>query len=435
MLAQDESTIGVVSAEPSARRVYVTGVGVVSSIGLGKAAYFRALSEGTSGISPVESFDVSNLARRFAGEVKAFEPKDHLDATELRHAGRCAAMTLAAARMAIADAGLTPDQLKGPRTAVVLGTTMGEGNILLDLDRGWIARGERGVKRSLLPRYGATLLPILVARAIGSRGMVLCLPAACASGNYAIGLAADLIRAGRADVVVTGASEILQQVCFWGFVRLGAMAHTRCQPFDRNREGLILGEGSGLMVLESEEHAVRRGATPQAEVGGYGISCDAFHITRPHPDATGNIAAMRDAIAFSGVEASDVDFVSAHGTGTRGGDLAEVRVIHEIFGSRRVPVSSIKGMLGHSIGASSALGAVACVMTIQTGVYPPTIAYETPDHECDVDVVANVARRGKADIILNNALAFGGYNAVTCFARPGVLPPPRFARETRPHGR
>jgi len=416
-------------------RVYITGVGVVSSIGLGKAEYFASLAEGRSGISPVESFDASGLGREYAGEVKQFHAKDHLTAAELRRTGRCSAMTLAAARMAIRDAGLGDGDLSGGRTAVVLGTTMGEANIIADLDHRWIKSGPTGIKRALLPKYGSTLLPIHVARAIGAQGMVLTLPAACAAGNYAIGFAADLIRAGRADVVIAGASEILQELQFSGFVRLAAMAQNRCQPFDLNRQGLIVGEGSGLLVLESEAHAVRRGAVPQAEVGGYGLSCDAYHITRPHPDATGSIQAMKDAIAFSGIAANDVDFVNAHGTGTRANDTAEAKVMRAVFGDHQVPISSVKSTIGHCMGASSALEAVACVMTIETGIYPPTIGYETPDPDCDVMLVANTARVGKADVVLNNSLAFGGYNAVTCFARPGVLPPPQWRIPDGSHDR
>jgi 3-oxoacyl-[acyl-carrier-protein] synthase II len=413
------------------RRVFVTGVGVVSSIGLGKEAFFRALAAGTTGISPVASFDASQLGRQFAGEVRGFEPRDHLTAAEQRRVGRCSAMALAAARMALTDARLDPKHLDAPRVAVVLGTTMGEAEILGDLQHAWIVGGAAAVPRALIPKYGSTLLPIHVARAIGARGMVLTLPAACAAGNYAIGFAADLIRTGRADVVVTGAAELIQELQFSGFVRLAAMAPERCQPFDLNRQGLLLGEGAGLLVLESEQHANARDATLQAEVGGYGLSCDAYHITRPHPDATGSIAAMRDALARSSLSPADVDFVNAHGTGTRHNDLAESKVMHEVFGARRVPISSMKGMLGHCMGAASALEAIACVYTLETGMYPPTVGYETPDPECDVDVVANFARRGKADVVINNSLAFGGYNAVAVFARPGVLAPPR-ARPAAP---
>jgi 3-oxoacyl-[acyl-carrier-protein] synthase II len=400
----------------------------VSSIGLGKEEYFRALTVGESGISPVESFDASGLGRHYAGEVKKFRARDHLTQAELRRTGRCSAMTLAAARMALSDAAIGGEQLKGGRTAVVLGTTMGEANIIADLDHRWIHRGPQAVKRALLPKYGSTLLPIHVARAIGAQGMVLTLPAACAAGNYAIGFAADLIRSGRADVVISGASEVLQELQYSGFVRLAAMAQNRCQPFDLNRQGLILGEGSGVLVLESEAHAVRRGARAQAEVGGYGLSCDAYHITRPHPDAAGSITAMRSAIERSGITENEVDFVNAHGTGTRANDTAESKVIKDVFGERAIPISSVKSLIGHCMGAASALEAVACVMTIETGIYPPTIGYETPDPECALNVVANEARKGPSNVVLNNSLAFGGYNAVTCFARPGVLPQPQLAR-------
>jgi 3-oxoacyl-[acyl-carrier-protein] synthase II len=406
------------------RRVFITGVGVVSSIGLGRRAFFDALAKGKSGISQVESFDATPLGREFAGEVKEFRAEDHLTAAELRRAGRCSAMSLGALRMALEDAGLKDDAIRGPRTSVVVGTTMGEADVIADLDHAWIAGGFRAMRRAMLPKYGSTLLPIHLARAVGAQGMVLTMPAACAAGNYAIGFATDLIRSGRADVVIAGAAEILQELQFSGFVRLAAMAPQRCQPFDLNRQGLILGEGAGLMVLESEDHAVRRNANVQAEVGGYGLSCDGYHITRPLPNAAGSVAAMRVALEQSGIDADMVDFVNAHGTGTRANDQAEAKAMHEIFGSRRVPISSVKSMIGHCMGAASALEAISCVMTLETGVYPPTIAFETPDPECDVDVVANVARTGKADVVLNNSAAFGGYNAVACFAKPGVLPHP-----------
>jgi 3-oxoacyl-[acyl-carrier-protein] synthase II len=405
-------------------RVFVTGVGVVSSIGLGKEAFYGALAAGKSGITPVSSFDASALGRTLAGEVKGFDPDDHLTQAEQRRMGRCSMMALAAARMAIRDAGLAPAQLAGPRTAVVLGTTMGEAQLLAEMEHEWIVHGPQAVRRSAIPKYGSTLLPIHVARAIGSRGMVLTLPAACAAGNYAIGFGADLIRAGRADVVVTGAAELIQELQFSGFVRLAAMANEKCQPFDLNRQGLLLGEGAGLLVLESEAHAERRGAHKQAEVGGYGLSCDAYHITRPHPLAAGSITAMRSAIERSGLSPADVDFINAHGTGTRHNDAAEAKVVHDVFGDRRVPISSMKSMLGHCMGAASAIEAIGCIFTLERGVYPPTIGFETPDPECDLDVVANVARSGKADVVVNNSLAFGGYNAVSLFARPGVLPPP-----------
>lgn len=407
-------------------RVFITGAGVVSSIGLGRTEFFNALEAGKSGISKVEAFDetAQALGRLYAGEVKGFNPRDHLTAAETRRMGRCSQLAVAAARMAVSDAQISPELLKGGRTAVVVGTTMGEASILENLDHAWIERGARGVKRALIPKYGSTLLPIHIARAVGAEGMVLTLPAACAAGNYAIGFASDLIRSGRADVVLAGASEVLQELEFSGFVRLAAMAPDKCQPFDLNRQGLLLGEGAGLLVLESEAHAKKRNARLLAEVGGVGITCDAYHITRPHPDAQGSIEAMKQAIARTGINANDVDFVNAHGTGTRANDQAESKVMNDVFGSRRVPISSMKSTIGHCMGAASALEAVGCLLTIEKGIYPPTMGYETPDPECNIEVVANELRHGKSDIVLNNSLAFGGYNAVACFAKPGVLPPP-----------
>lgn len=406
------------------RRVFVTGMGVVSSVGFGRKAFWESLVAGRSGASPVTSFDVSAIDRKVACEIKDFRARDFLTAAEARRTGRCSAMAIAAARMAVTDSGLTEAELAGPRTSVILGTTMGEASVLGELSIAWIHDGATAVKSQNIPKYGTTLLPIHVARAVGARGMVQTLPAACAAGNYAIGFAADQIRAGRADVVITGASEVIEKLQFAGFVRLGAMAPERCQPYDVDRRGLLVGEGAGIFVLESEEHAARRGANLLAEVGGYGLACDAHHITRPHPEGEGSAQAMREAMRSSGVTAADVDFINAHGTATDANDEIESRVVRGIFGEKRVAVTSIKSMIGHCMGASSALEAVACVETIVTGVLPPTINLENQDPECDVDVVANVARKGPSDVVLNNALAFGGYDAVLCLAKPGRLAPP-----------
>jgi 3-oxoacyl-[acyl-carrier-protein] synthase II len=402
-------------------RVFVTGLGVVSSLGFGRDEYWRNVVSGRSGFSAIAGFDTKGLDRTVAGEVRGFNPRDFLTAAETRRMGRCSAFALAAARMAVEHAGLTTAQLSGERTSVVVG----EADLLGELEYAWVRGGSDAVLTRKLPLFGSTLLPIHLARAFGARGMVQTLPAACAAGNYSIAFAADLIRLGRADVVICGASELLQKIQFAGFVRLGAVAPERCQPFDKNRRGLIIGEGAGILVLESEAHAVRRSANVLAEIGGAGLACDAHHITRPHPEGTGSLHAMKDAIARSGVTPADVDFINAHGTGTTANDKVESLVLGEVFGDRRVPVSSMKGMLGHCMGAASALEAVACVMTVQTGVYPPTVAYETPDPDCNLNLVANRAQSGRADIVLNNALAFGGYDAVVAFAKPGRLPDPQ----------
>lgn len=401
-------------------RVYVTGMGVISSLGFGREAYWESLIEGRSGIGEVSLFDTSKLSRTLGGEVKGFVPTDFMSEAEARRMGRCSAFAVAAARLAAEDAGLAAEDLSGDRTAVVVGTTMGEANVLGELQQAWIHEGE--VRPAKLPHYGSTLLPIHVARAFRASGMVQTLPAACAAGNYAIGFAADQIRAGRADVAITGAVEIIEKLEYCGFVRLGAMSPDLCQPFDLDRKGLILGEGSTMLILESEERLVRRGGVPLAEVGGYGLACDAHHITRPHPEGEGSIQAMRHALASSRIEPDEVDHINAHGTGTTANDRVEAKVIRAIFGDRHLPVTSLKSMIGHCMGASSAMEAVACVMTLNTGIIPPTINYRTPDPECPLDVVANEKASANVDIVLNNALAFGGYDAVVCFAKPGRLP-------------
>jgi 3-oxoacyl-[acyl-carrier-protein] synthase II len=405
-------------------RVLVTGVGVLSPIGSGKERFYGALERGESGAAPVTQFSTENLGRSIACEVKDFHAGDHLSRAEARRMGRCSAMALAAARMALRDANLSENSWEDrTRVAVVIGTTMGEADVLEKLDQTLVREGPQALPRSHLTRVGSTLLPIHIARAIGSEGPTMTLPAACAAGNYALGLAYDLIRTGKADVVLAGASELIQQLQFSGFVRLAAMAPDRCRPFDKDRQGILLGEGAAVFVLESEEHAARRGAKAQAEVGGFGLTCDAYHITRPHPDAAGSVEAMRRAIREAGLEPGDVDFVNAHGTGTKANDTAESAVMREVFGGRAVPISSMKSMFGHCMGAASAIEAAACLFTVESGIYPPTIHFETPDPECPVALVANTAKRGAHRVVVNNSLAFGGYNAVTLFAQPGVLAP------------
>lgn len=403
-------------------RVFVTGVGVVSPVGLGAEAFGDALRAGQEATAPITGFDASGLDRDLACEVKDFRPRDHLTAGETRRTGRCSAMAIAAARMAVRGAGLEGEE-GGARTAVVLGTTMGEANLLGQLEKRWIHKGEGSVPPAALPRYGTTLLPIHVARAFGCRGVVQTLPAACAAGNYAIGYAADLIRAGRADRAISGAAEVIEKLQYAGFARLGAMAPEHCQPFDKDRRGLIIGEGAGMLVLESEASVVRRGATPLAEVGALGLACDAHHITRPHPEGEGSIHALRAALDGSGLAPEAIDYVNAHGTGTDANDKVEAQVLEAIFGERQPAITSIKSMIGHCMGAASAIEAVSCVLTLNDGVIPPTINHEVTDPDCErLDIVTNVARETEVRALLNNSLAFGGYDAALVLAKTGVLP-------------
>jgi 3-oxoacyl-[acyl-carrier-protein] synthase II len=245
------------------------------------------------------------------------------------------------------------------------------------------------------------------------------IPTACAAGNYAIGYGFDMIRTGRADVMLSGGADAFSRITYMGFSRLGAIAPERCQPFDRMRKGMVPGEGAAVLVLESLEGARARGATIYAEVLGYGVSCDSHHMTAAHPQGDGAIRAMAAALKESGVSRDDVDYISAHGTGTPTNDRVESLAVRSFFGERasRIPMSSIKSMVGHTMGAASAIEAAACSLAIHTGWAPPTMNYETPDPECDLDYVPNRARKVDPRVVLNNAYAFGGNNASLCLAR------------------
>lgn len=402
-------------------RVFVSGVGAVSPVGTGRDAMFEALCRGISGAREIRRFDTSQLDRHVGCEVVDFEPADHLTRAELERTHRCGHFALAAARIALQDAGLSGGFPDPERVSVVIGTTMGEANLLGELEDVWLHQGAAALRSELIPRYGTGNLPAQLARAVGARGSIQALPAACAAGNYAIGQAAREIRAGRADIVVTGASEVIERLQYAGFARLGAMAPDRVRPFDVDRSGILIGEGAGILILESEASLVRRGARPLAEVGAVGLACDAHHITRPHPEGEGSKRALLAAIERSGLTPDDVDHVNAHGTGTPANDLIESRVLRDIFGERKPPITSLKSMLGHCMGAASALEAIACVQTLERQIIPPTIHLENQDPECDVVVVREATPVQGLDVVLNNALAFGGYDAALLLARPGKL--------------
>ncbi|NOY90852.1 MAG: beta-ketoacyl-[acyl-carrier-protein] synthase family protein [Deltaproteobacteria bacterium] len=391
----------------------------MSPVAVGVDAFDAALAAGEDGAAEITRFDHEVFDRHIACEVKDFVPRDHLTAAEVRRTGRCAQMALSGMRQALSHARIGPGEIAGPRTSVVIGTTMGEANVLGELEAAWIHEGDHVIHPARLPRYGTTLLPIHLARAIGARGLVQTLPSACAAGNYAIGFAAELIRAGRADVVITGASEVLEKLQFAGFARLGAMSPDFVRPFDVARRGLLVGEGAGIFVLESEAHALARDANLLAEVGG--LACDAHHITRPHPEGVGSLQAMRRAIETSRLRPEQVDLVNAHGTATQANDAVEAMVLGQLFQAKRPAVTSIKSMLGHCMGAASAIEAVSCVLSILNDSAPPTTHHENPDPGCDVDLVVGGPRAMRCDVVLNNALAFGGYDAAVVFAKPGIL--------------
>lgn len=410
-------------------RVVVTGLGPVTSLGSGITPLWENLLAGKSGLSRVRSFSTNGFPVSLGGEIHDFDPLTALAGIDTRGMGRASQLALYAAYLALTDAGLDTDFNSGGRAArgngdliaadcgVAMGTTSGEPLEIEALDDTWFAGGKSGVDPRFVDRYPCHVIPLNIAKHLGLQGPNIMIPTACAAGNYAIGHAFDLIRAGRARVMLAGGADAFSRITYSGFAKLGAIADQQCQPFDKHRQGMVPGEGAALLVLESMAHAEQRGARIYAEVLGYGLSCDAHHITAAHPEGDGARRAMLAAIAHTGLTTDDIDYISAHGTGTPANDVRETRAVKAVFGERawKLPMSSIKSMLGHTMGAASAIEACACVMALREQRVPPTTNYQTPDEECDLDYVANVARDVNLKHVMNNAYAFGGNNACVIF--------------------
>lgn len=400
------------------RRVVITGIGVVSPIGSGKDRFWSGLIAGKCGAAPISLFrpERYQFKNRIACEVLGFSLRDYVapeQAARLERYGRSTHMTIAASEMAFADGAFATalDSVGRERVAVVMGTTMGEIPILRQIVTTTI---ESGYPESrIYDKYVAFNIPGVLARHIGATGPVSMIPTACAAGAYAIGEGCDLIREGRVDAAVAGGVDSFDPVVFAGFSRLFSVAPERCQPFDKNRKGILVGEGAAVMTLEAAECAVRRGAKIYGEVVGYGRSCDAFHMTNPGPEGLGMQSAMRAAFADAGRAIAPVSAVIVHGTGTPANDRTEARAIRAVFGeaAKRAPVTSNKSMLGHTMGAAGAMNIATACMTLTEGRLPPTINYETPDPDCDLDCTPNEARKIDARIIMSNSFAFGGNNS------------------------
>lgn len=390
------------------KRIVVTGLGVVSSIGTGRDLFWQNLLKGVSGISPVTSFDTSKHATHIGGEVKNFRPQDFMDKRKIKFIGRASQMTIAATRLALEDAKLNSEIMRNAKTSVCIGTTVGEMSSFEEADHEWIRSGGDHVNRLAIFKSLSSNIPANVAIEFGFTGRNRIFTTACAAGNYAIGYGYDLLRSGETDFAITGGAEAFSWMVFTGFNRLGAVAGEKCQPFDKNRKGMVPGEGAAVLILETLENALRRQSPIYAEILGYGLSCDASHMTNTQMD--GVARCMHNALDEAGVSCDSVDSISSHGTGTKHNDKTEVAAIKSVFGNRNIPVNSIKSMLGHTMGAASAIEALACCLSVKNDILPPTINYETPDPECDIDCVPNVAREHKTNIILNNGFAFGGNN-------------------------
>jgi 3-oxoacyl-[acyl-carrier-protein] synthase II len=390
------------------KRVVITGIGVVSSIGIGKDEFWKALIAGKSGISEVEAFDTSEFSTHRGGEIKNFRPEQFIPKERIPKLGRASQLALVAAYLAIKDANIDIDKYN---TGVSMGTTMGETQVLEKLNEAWVKQGADALNPEDIAKLPTDLLSANISQEFGLSSSVFIIPNACAAGNFAIGYAYDLIRMGRVKVMLAGGADAFSKIAFTGFNRLLAVAPDKCQPFDKNRKGMLVGEGAGVVILEDLDEALKRKAHIYAEVLGYGLSCDAHHMTAPSGE--GISEAIDKALKASAVKPEEVGYLNAHGTGTPANDKEECLAIKKIFGeySKRLPVSSIKSMLGHTMGAASAIEAIACALTVKHDIIPPTINFEIPDPDCDIDCVPNKSINTKVNISLNSASAFGGNNA------------------------
>lgn len=409
------------------KRVVITGIGAISPLGNSVTELWQGLVNGCSGIRRITQFDASDLPCQIAGEIPDFKPEEYIEKKEARRMPRSSQIALAVAMQAVADAGL-PDQVPDPeRSGVVFGTGIGGAD---RIDEGLQVLREHGYSRVnpfALPAAIPNLAAFYISRQFQVLGPNCTITTACATGTQVIGEAAEFIRRGSADLVITGATEaLIRDFAIGGFSSMRALPvnyneqpHLASRPFDAAREGFIFSEGAAGLILESEEHALARGARIYAEVGGFASSADAFHIAAPDPEASGPARAMRWALENAGVGLQEVDYINAHGTSTPLNDATETRAIKMVFGEHayKIPVSSTKSMLGHAMGASGALEALACVMAIQENLLPPTINYETPDPECDLDYVPNQARSHTVNVALSNSFGLGGQNACLVLKR------------------
>ena len=392
------------------KRVVVTGLGIVSSIGTGKDEFWKALISGKSGISKVTSFDTSEYRCHNAGEVQDFNPEDHISKRMIPFLGRTSQLAIAATSMALQDAGSSALGINRERTGIFIGTTMGEKPLEESIDT-WVMAGSDNVSKIKILQSSANNIPANIGMYFKIGGPNYMIPTACAAGNYAIGYGFDFIKRGDLDYAIVGGSDAFSKLAFTGFQRIYAMTPNICRPFDKNRKGMLVGEGAGILLLESLESAVQRNAQIYAEIAGYGLSCDAYHMTASNPE--GISKAILKALEYTHTSKEEVDYISAHGTGTPGNDKNECAAIKKVFKDRirSVPVSSIKSMLGHPMGAASAIEALTCCLAVKENIIPPTINFKTPDPACEIDCVPNKARVRRVNVALNNGFAFGGNNS------------------------
>lgn len=407
-------------------KVVITGMGTVNPLGLTVEESWKNAVNGISGVGPITLFDPSLLNVHFAAEVKNFEPDQYMDAKEARRRDRFEQLGTAAAKDALRSSGLEVTESNTGRIGVLVSSAIGGIKSLQDAVITNHTEGPRRVSPFLIPMLMPNGAAGMIAIDLQIQGPCFSVASACASGSDGIGMAWLMLKAGIIDAALAGAAEMT--VCSTGvaaFDRVGAMSRRNDnysmapQPFDKNRDGLVMGEGAAVLVLETESHAKKRGANILAELAGYGATADAYHVTAPHEHGAGGAAAMRVALDSAGANVDDLGYINAHGTGTLLNDQSETRAIKAAFGEMayKVPVSSTKSMTGHMMGATGALEAIFCVQVVREGILPPTIHYETPDPECDLDYVPNQAREKKVNLAISNAFGFGGHNAVLAIRR------------------
>lgn len=405
------------------QRVVITGMGTVNPCGLNVAETWDNITNGRSGIGPLTLFDNSQFAVKVLGEVKGFDAAQAVGPKEVRRTDRYQQFALAAAKEAVAQSGLTITEANAGRVAVLVSSAIGGLRTIEEAVRVLDASGPRRVNVFSIPMIMSNGAGGLIAIATGAQGPNFSIASACASGSDGLGTAWNLIRAGAVDAAIAGASESTTvSVGVATFDRLGAMSHRADgvpAPFDKDRDGIVMGEGAGVLVLESLEHARARGAVILGELAGYAASGDAYHITAPAEGGGAGPAAMRHALAAAGVNAEALGYISAHGTATPLNDASETTAIKKALGAHayRVPISSTKSMTGHMMGATGALEAIFCIQAIRTGVLPPTINYRTPDPVCDLDYIPNTARQATVEVAMSNAFGFGGHNSVLVLRR------------------
>jgi len=407
------------------KRVVITGMGIVSPLGIGLEKNWGALCEGRSGVGPITRFDTSEYPAKIAGEVKGFNPEDYVeDKKEIKKMDMFIHYALAAGTMALQDAQLIIDESNADRVGVMVGSGMGGLSSIEKYHKVLLAEGPKKITPFFIPMLIVNLAPGQISIYFGARGPNSSVVTACATGNHSIGEAFKIILRGDADAMIAGGAEaVITPLAIAGFSSMRALSTRNSEPerasrpFEKDRDGFVMAEGAGVLLLEDLQHALKRGAKIYAEIIGYGCNADAYHISAPSPNGIGAARCMEIALRDAGIGYDEVDYINAHGTSTPLNDLSETMAMKTVFKdhAKKVAVSSTKSMTGHLLGAAGGVEAIYSILTIQHGVIPPTINYETPDPDCDLDYVPNTARESKVKIVMSNSFGFGGTNATLIF--------------------